>query len=122
IPARNFFKLLYIVIGGLYADAAFRTAKGNIHNGTFKAHQGCKRFHFIFVHKFAVTYSALGGQLVMAVLHTDSINDLYSVIGFYREIELVNAVANPDLLQQSFRKIGKLRSLVKICRYVSIKL
>ena len=112
VAARHPLQLLDCILRGVDLDRAFRSAKGDIDDGAFVGHEGSERFDLVLVHLGSVADPTLGRQLVMAMLDPPGLDHLEGGLSLridpsQRELEMVDTVAELDLLDQAGGVVGE---------------
>ena len=92
--------------------AAFGPAERHVDQRTLKGHERGQGLHLVLVHVNAVANAAFAGQLVVAVLHPDTLEYLNFPLNLHRKINLVDAVADLNLGQNAGVQLGETSGLV----------
>ncbi len=103
-----------IVLAGVDLHAPLAAAERDVDQGALVGHQRGERLHLVLAHVLAVPDAALGGELVLAVLDPPGGDDLIPLVGLDGELEVIDAVADLDLLEETFRVVQVPGGVVEI--------
>ncbi len=115
VAAGDPFELAVGVVAAVDPDAPLGAAERDLDHRALVGHQRRERHHLVLVDAVVVADPALGRQLVLGVLGAPGMDHLdRAVVLLDRECHVVDAVADPDLLEQAARVLGVGRGLFEV--------